>query len=265
VAADLGVAADRGVILEDWNNTLVRVGGSGIVAKVGTSSFRDAGLESLERELAVGGYLAASAAPVVRPTEEVPAGPHRWGGLTLTLWQYVEPAQGAAFDPAAAAAALKVVHEALAGFDGRLPVFTVELDDAARLLRPDRSPALIPGDRAFLLSVIDELRPVLDRVESRYRPLHGSPHEANWLLCADGPLLLDFETACLGPVEWDLSALGDEVADLFPEADLELLGTLRRMRSVCVAAKCWAATDRAPEVREAARVHLKLLRGERLN
>jgi hypothetical protein len=37
---------------------------------------------------------------------------------------------------------------------------------------------------------------------------------------------------------------------------------MRRMRSVCVAAKCWVAPERAPEVREAAHVHLKLLRGE---
>jgi hypothetical protein len=65
--------------------------------------------------------------------------------------------------------------------------------------------------------------------------------------------------------EWDLSALGDDVVALFSEADIELLGTLRRMPSVCVAAKCWVALDRGPEVREAAHLHLKLLRGERLD
>jgi Phosphotransferase enzyme family len=265
VAVDLGLTADGAVIVEDWNNTIIRLGTSGVVAKVGTSHFRDARLESLERELAVSTYLAACGAPVVPPTQEIPAGPHRWRGLTLTMWQYVEPAQGAEFRPAAAAAELKVVHEAMAEFDGRLPVFTVELDDAARFLGLDRSPALGADDREFLLRVIDELRRMLDRIEARYRPLHGSPHEANWLLSADGPLLLDFETACLGPREWDLSALDDDVVGLFPEADLELLGTLRRMRSVCVAAKCWVALDRGSEVREAAHVHLKLLRGERLD
>lgn len=265
VAADLGVTAAGAVIVEDWNNTIIRLGTTGVVAKVGTSHFRDARLESLERELAVSAYLAACGAPVVRPTEEVPAGPHRWRGLTLTLWEYVEPMHGAELRPAAAAAALKVVHEAMAGFDGRLPVFTVELDDAARLLQPDRSPELDATDRRFLLRVVGERRAALGPLGVKYRPLHGSPHGANWLLTADGPLLLDFETACLGPVEWDLSALGDDTIAYFPCADLELLDLLRRMRSICVAAKCWAAPERALELREAAHVHLKLLRGERLD
>jgi hypothetical protein len=45
-------------------------------------------------------------------------------------------------------------------------------------------------------------------------------------------------------------------------ADHELISMMRRMRSVSVAAKCWVSPDRAPEVREAAEVHLNLLRGQ---
>ena len=251
--------------MQDWNNTIIRLGDTAIVAKVGTSHFRDARLESLERELAVSAHLAGCAAPVARPTQEVPAGPHESRGLTVTLWQYVEPARGAELEPAEAAEALRVVHEALAGFDGRLPVFAVELDDAARLLHPNRSPALDAADRGFLLGVVGELQSALARVDAHHRPLHGSPHSANWLHSADGPLLLDFETACVGPAEWDLSALGDDVLAFFPDVDRELIGMMRRMRSVCVAAKCWVAPDRAPELREAALVHLKLLRGESLD
>ena len=75
-------------------------------------------------------------------------------------------------------------------------------------------------------------------------------------------MLLDFETACRGPVEWDLAALGDDALALFPDADHDLISTLGRMRNVCVAAKCWVAPERDPELREAADVHLKLLRGQ---
>jgi hypothetical protein len=96
----------------------------------------------------------------------------------------------------------------------------------------------------------------------RDRPLHGSPHSGNWLGASAGPLLLDFETACRGPVEWDLSALGEDAVDAFPNVDRDLLALLRRMRSLCVAVKCWLDPDRAPEVGEAAIVHLRLLRGE---
>jgi hypothetical protein len=37
------------------------------------------------------------------------------------------------------------------------------------------------------------------------------------------------------------------------------------VRSLCVAVWCWAQPERAPEVDEAADVHLRLLRGETLD
>jgi Phosphotransferase enzyme family len=200
VAADLELTVDGALIVEDWNNTIIRLGTTG--------GRREGRNQSLSR---------------------CPAGivGTRVGGECL--------------------------------------VFTVELDDAARPMQPDRSPELDATDRRFLLRVVGELRAALGPLGAKYCPLHGSPHGANWHLTADGPLLLDFETACLGPVEWDLSALGADTIAYFPCADLELLDSLRRMRSVCVAAKCWVAPERALELREAAHVHLKLLRGERLD
>jgi hypothetical protein len=139
------------------------------------------------------------------------------------------------------------------------------LADAERLLRPERSPTLADSDRQFLSSVIGEVREALAGVVTKRRALHGSPHAGNWLRTRRGPLLLDFETACSGPLEWDLAALDDAAVDPFADVDIELVRLLRRMRSVCVAAKCWVAPNRAPEVREAAQVHLKLLRGEPLD
>jgi Phosphotransferase enzyme family len=248
VAADLGIRVQQPVVLADRNNTLIRLAPAPIVAKVGTSHFRDARLESLERELAVGAHLAARGAPVIPPAREVSPGPHRRQGLTVTLWEYIQPVADAVPD----ARVLKLVHAALSDFAGPLPWFGVELEDARRLLEPERSPALAADDRRFLVSVIDELEPSLP---PGGRPLHGSPHADNWLVSADGPLLFDFETACRGPLEWDLVAVAD--------ADDELSFTLRRMRSVCVAAKCWVAPERHPVLREAAEVHLKLLRRER--
>ena len=265
VAARLGVPAQRAVILEDWNNTIVRLAPAPIVAMVGTSDFRDAHLESLERELVVAAYLEGRGAPVIRPTREVLPGPHHWHGLTLTLWEHVEPIPGAEPVPAETAAAIKLVHAALNDFGGSLPFFALELDDARRLLRPHCSPTLEAVDRRFLLSVVNELQAALATHADRSRPLHGSPHRANWLMSQDGPLLLDFETACVGPVEWDLAALGEEELGFFPDADHELIRTMRQMRSVCVAAKCWVAPERASQLREAAHVHLKLLRDQPLD
>jgi hypothetical protein len=262
VASRLGIRAEGAVILEDWNNTIIRLVPAPIVAKVETSHFRDARLESLDREVRVVAHLTKRGAPVVPPVPAVPPGPHRWRELKLTLWRYVEPVPGATPSAAETAAALKVVHEALADFDGPLPTFMTELTDARRLLQPDRSPALEPSDRRFLAEVATDLQAALATLNGKWRPLHGSPHQANWLPSAAGLLLLDFETACRGPLEWDLAALADEALASFPGADRETILTMRRMRSVCVAAKCWVAPERAPELREAAHVHLKLLRGE---
>jgi hypothetical protein len=39
-------------------------------------------------------------------------------------------------------------------------------------------------------------------------------------------VLLDFETACLGPIEWDLAALGDDALAFFPDADREVIFTM---------------------------------------
>jgi hypothetical protein len=113
--------------------------------------------------------------------------------------------------------------------------------------------------------VSDELEEALVGRVSVARPLHGSPHAGNWLRTTEGLVLLDFETACRGPLEWDLTALDDASLHLFADVDVELVVLLRRMRSVCVAAKCWVEPDRAPEVRDAAHIHLKLLRGEPLD
>jgi hypothetical protein len=267
VAEALGVVAESPAILADSNNTIVWLAPAPIVAKVGTSHFRDAQLESLTRELAVASHLSRLGAPVVAPARELAAVPHRWRDLTLTLWQYAEPIGDLVLEPAEAAAVLSAVHEALAAFPGSLPPFDLELADARRLLRPERSPTLPDSDRRFLLGVIDEVEEKLaERVPAPTpRALHGSPHAGNWLCTRQGLLLLDLETACRGPLEWDLAALDDAAGRLFGQVDLELVSLLRRMRSVCVAAKCWVEPNRAPEVREAARVHLKLLGGEPLD
>jgi hypothetical protein len=82
VVEALGVVTERPAILADSNNTIVWLAPAAIVAKVGTSHFRDAELESLTRELAVAAHLSRLGAPVVAPSAAVHAGPHRWPGAT---------------------------------------------------------------------------------------------------------------------------------------------------------------------------------------
>lgn len=263
IARDLGLKAITPRILKDSNNTIVHLAPAPVVAKVGTSHFRGVALETLERELAVAGHLARKDAPIVRPTRDVPAGPHQAHGSIVTLWQFYEAQSEHSLGAAELASRLRSVQESLRDITEPLPPFLVELDDAARLLSDlERMSVLPDADLQFLQEVHASLRSDLVPQALPSRPLHGSPHEGNWLATGSGPLLLDFETACRGPLEWDLSALGDDVASIFPSVDRDLLAILRRMRSLCVAVKCGIEPDRAPEVFEAAHVHLRLLRGE---
>jgi hypothetical protein len=140
----------------------------------------------------------------------------------LTLWRYAQPVQVAALDPADVAAGLSSVHAALDDFSGPLPPVSLELEDVRRLLEPERSPALPPADRRFLLSVLDELRVALSRVATATKRLHRSPHSGNWLRTAEDLLLLDFGTGCSGPIEWNLVAV-DDAAVTFTGVDRGLI------------------------------------------
>ncbi|HKE33904.1 MAG TPA: phosphotransferase [Candidatus Acidoferrum sp.] len=50
------------------------------------------------------------------------------------------------------------------------------------------------------------------------RLIHGSPHRQNVLLADGEPRFIDFETVCVGPIEWDLAHLAPEVAVGYGEA-----------------------------------------------
>ena len=71
--------------------------------------------------------------------------------------------------------------------------------------------------------------------------------------------MIDFESVCTGPMEWDLSALPGGGGGQFPDADRGLLALLRRLRSVCVAVWCSLQGGRVAELRRAAQRHLGLL------
>jgi hypothetical protein len=60
-----------------------------------------------------------------------------------------------------------------------------------------------------------------------------------------------------------LSALDEQDASFFEEADPHLLDLMRDLRSCCVAAWCWMQRGRAPEVDEAAVWHLHRLKQRR--
>ena len=260
VASRYGLAVESPQVLKDSNNTIVHLAPAPVVAKVATTTL-PRHEQALERELSVLRHLAGTHAAAVRPSGLLDPGPHEAEGHRLIFLDYLAH-DAAAVDAQAAADALGALHEALGTYTCPLPRYTDVMDQARTVLADvTTSPALPATERAFLISAHDQLRARLPFGPSGWQALHGDPWEGgNLLSTPDGPVLVDFEAACVGPVEWDYSALDSAVADAaLAPLDLGLLDLLRDWRSLTVSAFCWRQMGRAPEIDEAAHWHLQHL------
>ncbi len=260
VAAAYGIAATDPLVLSASNNVVVHLAPAPLVAKVAAEWKPEASRRRLARELDVAGHATARGAPVVAPSVDPPAGPHHLGGFELTFWEYVEQApRKVGADELAEA--VRAFHRAIDDYPDELPSFEAAIDGARALLADDRRlPLLSARDRALLRRADARLTEKLSSLSWRTRALHGQPHEGNSRATEKGVILLDLEDACLGPVEWDLAYLPDASVEAFDNVRADLLSVLRQTVSFCVAAWCWADPGRAPDVAEAAHVHVRLLR-----
>jgi Phosphotransferase enzyme family len=253
--------ADEGArVLADANNTVVLLPRAGVVAKVATSALAGRGGEALERELAIGRRLAERGAAGAAPLPGDPAGPHRMHGTVVTLWRHAEAGPRPADGDRLLGEVVRAFHAALAGMGERLPRLA-ETVGRARALVTDAAatPRLSAADRALCVAAGERLAALLDAAGTG-TCLHGEPHEGNVIWTTGGPVLVDFEAACTGPLEWDLAYLPDAALDAFPELDRALVEALRPGVSLCVAAWCSATLDRGEEMRRAAVFHLDVVR-----
>jgi thiamine kinase-like enzyme len=178
----------------------------------------------------------------------------------VTLWRYFP-----AIDPASdfeqeVARAYTQLREALDSYAGDLPNWIVPVLACARLARSDSLPGLLSSQVDLLRRVFGAARNLVTLQDAASCPLHGDPHPGNLLFTGDGPLWLDFESACRGPLEWDLSAL--PVNGELPPHDPALLSALRRLRSACVAVWCLSKERPSRKEREAAAFHMAQLEGK---
>lgn len=261
VARRHGLRVTETRLLKDSNNIVLRLAPLPLVAKVANTRRRPSSLARLRTELEVAQHLFRMEVPVSVPSPELPAEVHRCGQHAVTFWGHRDNDADAPVGDRAAACLLKAVHQGLDCYQGHLPLFTDrQLRCAGAVLADPRSlPTLSPSDRTFLADAYACLKEELLQQTLNLRPLHGDPHRGNLLACRGGCVLIDFESACCGPLEWDLSALPGEGAGVF-DADAHLLALLRQLRSICVAVWCWMRPHRAEEIDQAARSHVNLLR-----
>jgi len=259
IARQVHLDATDAAVIKDSNNTIVLLPLEQLVAKVSTSVLLGRDRTALERELRIGVHVAAHGAKVARPADPAVAGPHRIGEAVLTFWQYHHP-QTPPSDQAELGRAVRGFHSALAELAGGLPTLADKIDHAAELFDdPDQTPGLTDQDRGIAAQAEPRIRELFDQLEPD-TALHGEPHDGNVIWTSDGPLLIDFEASCTGPLEWDLAYLPDEARERFPDRDDALIERLRVVVSYCVAAWCWAQPKRSPEVDAAAKHHLAQVR-----
>ncbi|HEY7802274.1 MAG TPA: phosphotransferase, partial [Dehalococcoidia bacterium] len=105
-------------------------------------------------------------------------------------------------------------------------------------------------DREFLANALRSLRRTICDRGAAEQLLHGEPHPGNVLNTNKGPLFIDLETCCRGPVEFDLAHVPEDVSALYVDADQDLVRECRILVLAMVAAWRWDVADQFPNGRQ---------------
>ncbi|SDY60469.1 Phosphotransferase enzyme family protein [Saccharopolyspora shandongensis] len=222
---DLGLTVTDSRVLHDLFSVVVHLAPAPVVARIPTVLPHNTGLDSLahrqQAELDVTRWLADRGTPVIPPSPLVPREPVQRDGFSMTFWQFVEEDRDGEPDYVANSELAADLHAALRAYPGRLsflssaePQFVAE-----SLALLEKRPDLIgPADLDRASREWQVLEPL---VSSRaafegvfpgvdLQPIHGDSPPANIFAGVDGHLFADFELVTLGPVEWDLAAVGPD-------------------------------------------------------
>lgn len=285
----LGLTVSDPVVLHDVFSVVVHLAPSPVVVRVPTvlPSYADAGTQAARQrvELDVVGWLDGQGCPVVPPSPLVPPEPVERDGFAMTFWQYVEEEAGEAGEAGAGpdyahnCGLVADLHAALRGYPGELPFleaadtrFTTEAL-ASLAARPD---LIAPADLDRARREWELLEPLAASraaFETEFpgidlQPIHGDSPAVNIVPTTRGALYSDFELATLGPVEWDVAALGPECEAAY-DAAARRLGlrpldprVLRFVNAVgmCRTVACLALVPRLPMLAEAVRPAVEVWR-----
>jgi hypothetical protein len=257
IAADVGLEADAATVLHDSNRIAVRLLPCGVLASVAPGEHRAAAFEvELTRQLARVGSPVVGLDPRVADAQ-----PFERDGFTVTLWTYYEQTTRPPIPPSDYAEAMEQLHGGMRTLDVALPQFTERVEEAQELVASRaRTPLLSDPDRDLLARALRERRRAIDELAGVEQPLHGEPHPGNLLSTDSGPLFIDLETCCRGPVEFDLAHVPVDVCAHYPGLDLQLLGECRGVVLAMIAAWRWDAEDQFPDGQRAGNELLSVVR-----
>ena len=256
IASTCDLRADDAVVLQDSDKLTLRLLPCDAVARVA-----HAGQEVAELEVELAQRLAATGSPTVALEPRVAPRVYVRDGFAVTFWTYHEAVSTQGAGPSEYADALRRLHAGMRQIDMPTPHFMDRVAQAQALIADrSRTPELSDVDRALLGST---LRTVSREIQDRGAPeqiLHGEPHPGNLLSTNDGPLFIDLETCCRGPVELDIVYAPEEVGRLYPGADQALLRQCRVLVLAMITTWRWNRDDQLPNGPRLAREWLGELR-----
>jgi hypothetical protein len=255
VAASLDLPTDDAIVLHNSNRVALRLTPCDVLAHVATVQHEAAQLEvDLTQQFAQVGCPVGALAPGVDPRV------YARDGFQVTLWTYYEPVTPH-LSPVDYAEALERLHAGMRKVDVPSPRFTDRIAEAQEIVAdPVLSPELADADRVFLSGRLESLRRAIEDRGAVEQLLHGEPHPGNVLSTKDGPLFIDLETSCRGPVEFDLAHVPEAVCEHYPNVDQGLLDDCRQVVLAMVAAWRWDRGDQLPNGRRSGEEFLRTLR-----
>jgi hypothetical protein len=241
LAGAVELTVNEAVVIQNSNKLALRLLPCDTFARVAP-----VGEEVAAFEARVAQSLAALGAPIALLDPRVEPQAYERDGFVVTFWSYHRPLPDVA-PPAAYADALHRLHVAMRSIEVEAPHFTERIAEAEHLLtHRDETPALADADRVLLLDTLHTASEAIRRHQSADQLLHGEPHAGNLLSAAEGPLFIDFETCCRGPIEFDVAHVPADVSAHYPNIDRDLLEECRRLILAMVAAWRWDVRDEFP-------------------
>jgi hypothetical protein len=227
IAVALELRAHAATVLHNSNTVALRLLPCDVFASVSP-----AGTGRARFEVRLAQMLAAAGSPVAALDPRVEPRAFEHAGFEVSLWTYYETVTPSA-SAVDCAAALVQLHAGLRTIDVSVPHFTDRVADAEGNIAS--TAALDDTDRNFLHTMLRDLELAVLGRGAPDQLLHGEPHAGNVLSTKVGPLFIDLETCCRGPVEFDLAHMPLAVGDHYPDVDRALLEDCRGLVLAVVA------------------------------
>jgi hypothetical protein len=245
IASSCGLVVEEAVVLHNSNKLALRLLPCDVMARVAPVHEQNAQFEiDLAQQLAEFGSPMAALEPRVEPRI------YERDGFVVTLWTYYESVTPDVVAPAEYADALERLHSGMRKIDDPSPHFTDRIAEAQELVaNRDSTPELADAGRELLGNALRYLRRTIGERGAAEQLLHGEPHPGNLLNTKQGPLFIDLETCCRGPIEFDLAHAPEEVSALYPGADQDLVSVCRILVLAMVTTWRWDRGDQFPNGR----------------